>query len=264
MLKNICILSIFISFIFGKEIEPKIIDYSNKTIFINVSKTQTNRIILPEIIRSKITSKEKGLEVTANEKEAFVKFSPIISTIKIVSADNKNAKIKNQKTVYENTEPVELYLLTKNKTYEFILNPKNITKQTIIIKDSSLNTKELRKISKNYEMSIPFKKQINSLMHSVFNNNTPIGYEKNNVLDVVANTNKIKIIKTSEYFGNRYKINLYKLKNKTKKGMEIMETALIPLVKNKIYAISIFYDNSIYKIPPNGIAKAMIIVDNKE
>lgn len=253
ILSNIC---------FAAEIKPQIIEYQNTTVIINVSKTQANRIVLPDNIISKVDSKEKGLEVTVTGKQAFAKFSPTISTTKIVSADNKNSKIKGQKTLYNNNKPVELYLLTKNKTYEFVLAPKNIPKQTIIIRDSLLEKEQNKKSAKSFERSTSYQKQINKLIYKTFNNLPLKGFEKKNTLNIVANTSRLEIIKKTEFIGNKYKINLYTIKNKLQSGVEIVETALIPLVKDNIYAISIFYNNDVYKIPPYGKADAIIITEN--
>lgn len=109
------------------------VEYKDQTITIPVSSNQINRIVLPSEISSKIVSDEKNLEIEINGKEAFIKFSPIMETVRGVNPEDGTTQIEDQNIKYVSNQPAEVFFITKNKTYSFILVPSKMDAQTILV-----------------------------------------------------------------------------------------------------------------------------------
>lgn len=246
----------FITFGFSGEIEQKTVEYDGKTQKIEISNSQINRIVLPYKISSKLTSKEKGLDVSVVDTQAFIKFMPILETTKIAENQTNNQKILNKETKYTAINEAEVYFLTNSgETFSFIFQPRAIPAQTIIVRDIRANA-----VKSFNEKTTSFQDQISSIVKDVFKTQELKGFKKTKINKIVLDDSRLRIISNFIYESSKYNVYLFDIKNKFKtKGMQIKEIALMPLVKFPIYAISIYYANEIYEIAPNSYAKAIII-----
>lgn len=246
----------FLTFSFSNEIEQKTIEYDGKTQKIEISNSQINRIVLPYKISSKLTSKEKGLDVNVVNNQAFIKFMPILETTRLADSKTNSQKILNKETKYAAINEAEVYFLTDNgETFSFIFQPRVIPAQTIIVRDIRANA------IKNFnEKTTAFQDQISLIIQDVFKTQELKGFKKTKINKIVLDDDRLQIISHFMYESSKYNVYLFDIRNKFKtKGMQIKEIALMPLVKFPIYAISVYYANEIYEIPPNSYAKAIII-----
>lgn len=237
------------------------LDYNGEALTVPVSFEQTNRIVLPSKIESKVFSKEKNAEIVTNGNQAFIKFSPIMETTKIQMEAEKEAKPQKQEIKYQQSGPVELYLLAEDGvTYTFILVPSKVDAQTITITNKKKQKKEL-----DYkETQTPFKTNLDEITKKVFSGKSISGYESELKSEEVASSSSINIVLKEALRGAKLTIFKFELKNKTNKGVEVQERDLIGLTDKSIYRIALYYDNDVLEIPPMGVAHAVIIVANDE
>ena len=234
------------------------IEYKGETITIPVSVEQTNRIVLPSRIVSKIVSKEKNVEIALNEREAFVKFSPVIEITKTQMEAEKEQKEQKREVKYQSNAPVEIYLLTEDKvTYSLILVPSKMDTQNIIINNAQQRKKELD----FKESQLPLRNNLDDITKKVLTSKTLSGYEVQKRNEEVASSTELSIVLSEILKGYKFDVYKYSLINKTSDKVELQERDLIPLADNKsIYRIVIYYDNEVYEIPPRGTVQALIIV----
>lgn len=259
MIKKLSLLLLCFAFSHAQDSNTnKEIEYKGETLTIPVSFEQTNLIVLPSNIASKVDSKEKNLEVAINGKQAFVKFSPTIETTKLQMDAEKEAKQQKQEIKYQKGVPAELFLLADDGvTYSFILMPSQMDSQTITINNKAQKRKELS----FKESQTPFKNNLDSLTKKILSEQTLSGYEVEKRNEQVASSSKIDIELKQIFRGAKLDIFLFSLINKTSIGEEVQERDLIPLLDNKsIYRIVLFYDNDVLEIPPRGTAKALVFV----
>lgn len=236
-------------------------DYQGVALSVPVSFEQTNRIVLPSKIVSKVFSKEKNLEIVTNGNQAFIKFSPIVETTKIQMEAEKEAKPQKQEIKYVQTGPTELYLLAEDdETYSFILVPSKIDAQTITVTHTTIQKKEL-----DYkETHTPFRNTLDALTQKIFSSKRLVGYESEVRYEEVASSIMIDIMHTQTFKGSKLTVFKFELHNKTNKGIEVQERDLMALTDQPIYRIALYYDNDIMEIPPYAKATAIIVVANDE
>ncbi len=257
-MKKIALIGLLATALFAKN---QIIDYKGEAVTLPLSAEQTNRIVLPSKITSKVFSKEKNLEVAITDKQAFVKFSPIVEATKIKMDAEKEAKLQKQELRYQDATPVELHLLAEdNNTYTFILVPSAMDAQTVIVE----NTKQKKKELEFKESQTPFRNTLDDLTKKVFSEKELHGYSSEIRGETLA-TGEVDIVLTEALRGAKLDVFVVNITNTKNEPTVIQERDLISLVSNKsIYRIAIFYDNEIYEIPPYGAAKAILIVAAEE
>ncbi len=115
-----------------------------------VSASDVNRFVCSSEIRDVIFSKEKGIKVKNTGKNLFVKF---------VFAKGMDGKPKYARN------PVEIFVLCGDNTYNLILTPKGIPSQTV-----RLDSGKADKIRKNTALfqGMPFEKKVIALIKSVY------------------------------------------------------------------------------------------------
>ena len=120
-----------------------------------VSTSDVNRIVCNDEIRDVVFSKDKGIKVKNKGKNLFVRFV--------------YAKGSSGKPLYAKN-PVEMFIVCGDNTFNLILTPKGIPAQTI-----RLDSGKAEKIRKNTSLflGMPFEKKITSLIKSVYKDELP-------------------------------------------------------------------------------------------
>jgi hypothetical protein len=272
-LTKIAILLIIAINIYAKEVtqnnndDIKIIDNAVGTQRINVSQRDVNRLVFPSKILHQINSKEKSLIATNKENELFVKFTPYKED-NVTTVKDKVVTKGDSKILYDKNGPADLYVVTKDKTYQIILIPTDRDLVTIYFTESFKNKKEqLFKFNNNEYVDVIVNKLITPYLKngnlSGFQNLAISSKRKQLYLDQDGSIVNISLAKklTSQLF-NIYE---YKIVNPSTIPLHIKNTKSILDEFNKefeneeIKAYTIFYDNRIYKILPNDFAKLVIV-----
>jgi hypothetical protein len=174
----------------------------------------------------------------------------------------------DSKILYDKNGPADLYVVTKDKTYQIILIPTDRDLVTIYFTESFENKKEqLFKFNNNEYVDVIVNKLITPYLKngnlSGFQNLAISSKRKQLYLDQDGSIVNISLAKklTSQLF-NIYE---YKIVNPSTIPLHIKNTKSILDEFNKefeneeIKAYTIFYDNRIYKILPNDFAKLVIV-----
>ena len=121
---------------------------------VDLSSIDINRIVCPVDIKDVVYSKEKGLSVRIQGKNAFMKF--------VVARDDG-------RTRYTAT-PVDVYVVCGSEVYSMIAYPKRIPAQVV-----KLTRGKRDAVKKNTEMfgGIPFEKKIMTVLKAVFTDTIP-------------------------------------------------------------------------------------------
>ncbi|CUU89992.1 TraK protein [Campylobacter hyointestinalis subsp. hyointestinalis] len=239
-----------------KEIENQIIEYNDKTISLELSFDQTNRLVLPVNILSQVVSKEKNIEIAIDKNQAFIKFSPMKETV-IANTADKNPTVLKNNSFYNLDTPIEVYFVTESKTYSFIFIPKEIKAQTVLINDKK---KKLEEVFEKEKM-LPFNTNITNIAKYIFTKGEIPGYEKVHLDNkLLAKNDSVAIYAINKHAGYKYDIFELKLVNLTNHGVSVEERNLIGLIDRSTYAVSIYYDNAVYEMAPHGSAKAILIL----
>jgi len=245
---------------FASEISNQEIEYNGKTVTVPVSSSQINRIVLPSLIRSKIASDEKNIEIEINGREAFIKFSPIMETIRSINEEDGSSEIEDQSIKYASEQPTEVFFVTKDQTYSFIFVPSKMDAQTILV---NYRKKEKEDLSFQ-EKSTPFTTLITNLVKESFSGKEVRGYTNITKNELLASNEKLDVTLTMVREGASFDIYMLKLKNKTASGVKVEERNFMGIIERPTYAISIFYDNELYEMPPFGEAHVAIVVAGEE
>ncbi len=120
---------------------------------VELSSSDINRLVCPTEIKDVIYSKEKGLTVKIEGREAFVKF--------LVTKEG-------DKDVYSTT-PTELYVICGQKTFNLIALPKRIPSRTVML---SGGDDKAKKNSSLFD-GMPFEKKILAVIKSVYTDDIP-------------------------------------------------------------------------------------------
>lgn len=134
---------------------------------VELSSSDINRLVCPEDIKDVIYSKEKGVTVKIEGRNAFVKF--------LVMKDG-------EKDIYSAT-PTELYVVCGQKTFNLIALPKRVPSRTVIL--SGVDGKA-KKNASLFE-GMPFEKKILSIVKSVYTEDIPDSFtvrEENRSFDL--------------------------------------------------------------------------------
>ena len=121
---------------------------------IELSNMDINRVVCPVEIKDVVYSKEKGINVKIQGKNAFVKFI-------VIREDNKNTY---------SSIPSEMYIVCGDNVYSVIAYPKRIPSQIV-----NLSNGKLEKVKKNLNMfsEIPYEKRIMTILKDIFTDKIP-------------------------------------------------------------------------------------------
>lgn len=121
---------------------------------IDLSSMDINRVVCPVDIKDVVYSREKGLNVKIEGKNAFMKFT-------VIKDDNK---------MKYNTIPVDVYVVCGNEVYSMIAYPKRLPAQIVKLSKGKQDI-----IKKNMDMfnSIPFEKKVMTILKAIFMDTIP-------------------------------------------------------------------------------------------
>lgn len=233
---------------------------TSDTIIVNVSNRSVNRIVFPSKILDIAYSKEKGTNIKIAGSQAFIKYTPIQKEEVQVIAKNKTEKSGEPKIVYNKAKPSEIFFITESKTYAFVLNPKNIKAQTIIINDFTKKVKDIIK----YETDDSYVTTLAKISKQILKGNSPQGYKikKNNKLLSSQADLRIKRIKT--YEGVIYNVSLIEVYNKINKVRKLNPKEYIKYATEPLKSITIYYNNEVNNLLPYGKAFVVIITKGQK
>lgn len=142
---------------------------------VRLSSTDVNRVVCPSEIHDVVFSKEKGVDVKVNGRNAFVKF--------LVK------KEPGGKEEYSNT-PTELFVVCGGDVYTLIAQPARIPSRTIRLSSGSE-----KRIEENIELmgSLPFEKKVLSVMKSMYTGDIPDSFLVKSVDEPVLTTNGLDV-----------------------------------------------------------------------
>ena len=250
--------------VFSKTI---VLDNLNETKHINISKSDINRFVFPNPIKTQVSSKEKDLLVTITGNEMFVKFSPFQEQEE-VQVGGKTVTQGTSNIEYDRAKVNEIFVVTEGKTYSFILHPNDDEASTVMVTESFDD--KIKDIKKELSGDTEYVTEIaNNLIHNLLNNSPIKGYEviKSNKKLGSVNVPEIRadmeVELANTYKGYRFTIEEYNIINPNNFVLSIPDakTILYSIVDRKelLVAYSLYYDNRIYKILPNDKAKLIVI-----
>ena len=252
------------SSMFAKNI---VIDNLNETKHINISRTDINRFVFPSLIKTQVSSKEKDLLVTTSGNEMFVKFSPYQEQEE-VQVGGKTVTQGTSTIVYNKAKVNEIFVVTENKTYLFILHPEDSESTTVLVTESFKDKVENIKTSLNSDTDY-VKEIANNLINNILNNNPIKGYEivqenkKLNSVYIPQIKADMNVELLTVYKGYKFIIEEYKIENNNNFILSIPDTKniLYSIIDRKdlLVAYTLYYDNRIYKILPNDHARLIVI-----
>lgn len=135
----------------------------------------------------------------------------------VIETDNNTGQIFLRT---KQNKPLDLSIITeKQVTLDLRLLPKDIPSETIIIK-----TNKLTEPSKINAKTTSYVDQITTLMLLMANDKSIVGFSTNKVNKEILLWDKIELLQTSEYVGNKLIGEVYTLTNKTKDRIFLTET----------------------------------------
>ena len=109
------------------------------------------------------------------------------------------------------------------------------------------------------EKETVFTKLITTLVRDNLVKEEISGYVTTNFDVLLATNEDVDIYLTKQREGAKFNIYTLKVNNKTDKPLQIEERNFIDLIDRSIFAISIFYDNELYEMPPFSHSTVTII-----
>jgi hypothetical protein len=253
IIKNRFVIAILlmISTLYGNNI--KTIKDNNGYKYINISKSDTSRIEcksgeIGEIIYSK--DKEITVEKSITKpNNAFIKLKQVVGT---------SNGVVISKTI--NTFNREIYLECGKKLYSFILVPKDITAQTIIIKSNNHNKQHITmqdvKKAQKFEKAKDYETTLLNLIRSVYKEEIPTGYSVVLKDKVVEDFQELTLIDYKVYVGSHYSVHEYII-NAKKLLSNLEEKTFLDYIDHPL-AIAI----TKYTIKPYEKARLLVVSNN--
>ena len=170
---------------------------------VELSSSDINRLVCPEDIKDVIYSKEKGVTVKIEGKNAFVKFL---------------VKQAGDEEDYSTT-PTELYVVCGQKTFNLIALPKRIPSRTVLLSGGDDKAKK----NKSFFEGMPFEKKALSLIKSIYTENIPDSYTidwENRSFNLYKGL-KLTLVRTVRIDGEGLRVKDFSIK--AQQGMELSE-----------------------------------------
>lgn len=142
---------------------------------VRLSSTDVNRIVCPSDIHDVVFSKEKGVDVKVNGRNAFVKF--------LVKKEPDGKEIHSK-------TPTELFVVCGGDVYTLITQPARIPSQTVRLSSGSE-----KRIEENLELmgSLPFEKKVLDIIRSMYTGDIPDSFLVRSVDEPVLTTNGLDV-----------------------------------------------------------------------
>jgi conjugal transfer pilus assembly protein TraK len=190
---------------------------------VKISQKDISRIVCTGNITRVVYSKEKGMDVVTQGREAFVKNSAME-----VTKSGGSTTLKYDKT------PKELYVLCAGKTFSLLLVPDDIPSTTIYLKTLMGDNDS----AASYERATDYQNTILRLIRDVYKENVPDGFRVKNINALRQSFLEADVIHKRTYIGYTLAVEEYILR--AKKPIHIDEIALLEsLDVKKPLAISI-------------------------
>ena len=203
----------------------KKIEHSLSFKFVDVSKTDVNRIICENGEFGKVVySKDKEISIQKDGENAFIKLLPVITRSNNVVIDSVINEFNR-----------DVYFECNQKIYSLNLIPKDISAQTILLFDDGTRKNNIE--AKRFEQSSPFEKTVINIIKNVYKEKEPDGYVTKILPPKYIKFNELELLPTKTYTGNDYMIYEYKIT--ALENIELDEKMFINFVANNPLAISL-------------------------
>ncbi|MDX9814679.1 MAG: type-F conjugative transfer system secretin TraK [Sulfurimonadaceae bacterium] len=207
-----------------EQVNVKKIDYSLSLRYVDISKTDLNRIVCKDgRIDAVNYSKDKEIAIEQGKSDAFVRLLPVTTT--------SNGQVINT-TVNEFVR--EVFVECNDKTYSLNLIPKSIPSQTIVLVDSTV--KADKRVARSYENSTPYEELILGLTKSIYKGIEPDGYETQNLNEPSVEFEELKLTPLRKHIGGEYAVYEYEILPKA--DIEIEEKMFLKYIAKNPLAIS--------------------------
>jgi conjugal transfer pilus assembly protein TraK len=194
---------------------------------VKISRTDISRIVCTGSITRVVYSKEKGMDILTQGREAFVKNS----TMEVTKAGG-STMLKYDKT------PKELYVLCAGKTFSLLLVPDDIPSTTIYLKTLMADSDS----AASYERATDYENTILRLIRDIYKENVPDGFRVKNINALRRSFLEADLIHRRTYIGYTLAVEEYILR--AKEPIRIDEIALLETLDvKKPLAISIVQGN---------------------
>lgn len=219
MMKKIFVASALLTSILFAENNLTMVEHSISFKFVDVSKSDTNRVLCENGEFGKIIySKDKEIKMQKDGANAFIKLSPVIT---------KSNGILVNSTVNDFTRDV--YLECDSKMYSLNLVPKDLPAQTIVLMDKSKSEIKGENIkAKEFEKANSFEKTMIDIIKSVYKDTPPAGYTVDYKNEVIQKFDELEFKRNKVYSGNDYNVSEYLIT--AKNNIEIDEKMFVPYI----------------------------------
>lgn len=213
--------------LFAETIEANLknIEHSLSFKFVDISKTDVNRIICKNgEIGNIIYSKDKEFTIQKDGINAFIKLSPVTTRANGVIIES-----------LVNDFTRDVYIECNKNIYSLNLVPKDITAQTIVLFDNGPIKENIE--AKRFEQSNSFEKTIIDILKSIYKDNEPDGYIAKLLKPKTIKFDELELTPTKTYTGNDYIANEYKIQ--ALKDIELEEKMFLSFVSSNALALSL-------------------------
>lgn len=213
------------SLLVANDVNLKKIDHTLSFQFVNISKTDVNRVICENgDIGKVIYSKDKEISIQKDGENAFIKLLPVTT--------KANGIIVN--TVI-NDFIRDVYIECNKKMYSLNLSPTDTTAQTILLKNDG--TSKNNEVAQSFERSNSFEKTIIDIVKKVYKDIEPDGYIVKKIDQKPISFTELSLIPIKTYTGNDFIVYEYKII--AKEDIEIDEKMFINFIANNPLALSL-------------------------
>ncbi|MDX4028404.1 TraK domain-containing protein [Aliarcobacter skirrowii] len=226
--------------------EPNLkkIDYSMSFKFVDISKTDVNRVICEDGSVGKVVfSKDKEISIETDKENAFIKLLPVVV--------RKNGIVVNSEV---NDFQRDVFIECNKSIYSLNLIPRDISAQTILLVNTTGNNKNNIEATK-FEKANPFEKTVTTIIQDIYKSNTPQGYKKINLKAKTLKFQELEFKPTIKYVGSDYIAYEYSIK--ANDNIEINEKMFLDFIASNPLALALT-DLTIEK---NKTARLLVIAN---
>lgn len=168
---------------------------------VEVSMKDISRLVCFSDITRTVYSKEKGLEIKSEGKDAFIKNLPV------ESVDPGSGKI----SLRYDKRPKEIYIICGGRTFSLLLIPRDIPAVTVYLKTRHSDKEK----ASRYEQATDHENTMFRLIKDVYHEDLPDGYEVEEVNTLVHKYIEADVIHRRTYTGDRFQVREFIIHAKT-------------------------------------------------
>lgn len=207
------------------DINLKKVEHSLSFQFIDISKTDVNRIICENGNIGKIVySKDKEISMQKDGENVFVKLLP-------VSTKSNGVVVET----FINDFTRDVYVECNEKMYSFNLVPKDVSAQTILLLNNG--PRKSNGEARKFEKSNSFEKTITDIMKSVYKEKEPDGYTLEILKSKPIKFAELELLPSKLYVGDSYMVYEYKIVALS--DIELDEKMFINFIANNPLSLSL-------------------------